>query len=1147
MRAVRIGAHLSSKTRARAAARAVAIAGMLVLISLPAASAAVSRTHVAAPGTWTSSYTWSPAGGYSGWQSVVSAPAGAYGASAGLGGNGGLWLWPKGGAAYGPGWIEWKLDAPGTTTITDATVTLAVSPSLYAHHCVSVRLQAGAVDKAVQTACKPISGSHAATVSVSDAQATSTALVVRLEFPACRDAASPSCEKNIPSNDPTSGMAAAVQAVQLTLSDTSAPTIALSGSLPALAGHYIDGTQSYGVDEAVADSGSGVSRAWLDVPRGTTFAAADAPCDPTHQTASLGSAICPPTFSLSAAYDTSKLPEGPATFSAQARDYAANTAATDWTLYVDRTPPTVAAAGDLYGLASHFIDGTKSYGVTLSAADPGADTQKASGIARAWVDHDGATTIASADDGICTDFICPSSFSPALTVDTTSFPAGKNVLVARTADLVGHTSATEPWAVYVDRTPPTPSVGGAFAALAGTYISGRLSYDVTLGAVDPGAESNEASGIASAQLMLHGAAAPLLSRTASCAAFTCPPSAAWTASVDTSTFPEGADSFDVEATDLVGHTNATGTFTIFVDRSAPSIPQNIALYARDTSAGTATVGWDPSDDPALADGSDGSGVGSYEIRQSVDGAAWSPWRSVSDATASLSDVGVGATIGVQVRSVDKAGNASAAGSATLDVPSETPPPLADGTPAAPADPEAGDLVQPWVDPQLTGVQEDSAASIAHADPRAAAIVGASAPDQVQPWQLARQPTLIGATVHYTFPSATTIEGDWLLVAYNDQETSWPPYETHTVHDTIPAVTGVTVYVDLHTKKVVGIEPDTDSTHAPAVVRRLRTLKSAKTAEGHSGGRATGNLRALCLDTELCFYNYDFDASSPGSLGNERWRHVDWPVTLIFYGNANVDKVKQSLGALLNAFGSSMHGRVWDRQANRWVDDSDAGTKAGLCNFWDHEPHVRYYAAPDNAMFSIHYGYTVIGTTHRDWMECVPFASSHAGDTWETEHIVADFLDGTPGIAVKRDAVALHNREGWPTPVTHGSSKLHNDGAATLIWYAGGPVDANGNPPPCTSCNPPPDNGGPGPVVEVSTESAGTNLRWVNWNSFENGGSIAFCRAHFEPSGPGPTGEFTIDTGPAGGPQLWTLGPGTLTFTCWDTHSPQRSASASAPT
>src|SRR5207244_13369775 len=66
--------------------------------------------------------------------------------------------------------------------------------------------------------------------------------------------------------------------------------------------------------------------------------------------------------------------------------------------------------------------------------------------------------------------------------------------------------------------------------------------------------------------------------------------------------------------------------------------------------------------------------------------------------------------------LDAAGNESAATTATLTVPSLTPPPIDDGgTP--PADPEGGSLVQPWTDPELTTAQDANAATIAEGEDR----------------------------------------------------------------------------------------------------------------------------------------------------------------------------------------------------------------------------------------------------------------------------------------------------------------------------------------------------------------------------------------------------------------------------------------------
>jgi hypothetical protein len=265
--------------------------------------------------------------------------------------------------------------------------------------------------------------------------------------------------------------------------------------------------------------------------------------------------------------------------------------------------------------------------------------------------------------------------------------------------------------------------------------------------------------------------------------------------------------------------------------------------------------------------------------------------------------------------------------------------------------------------------------------------------------------------------------------------------------------------------------------------------------------------------------------------------------------------------------------VYDSSRGSWVDISSGnggnkqnGSTGGVindlfpgtipgCSFWNHIVHTRTYGDTGGAMFSVHYGFTVIGTTHRDWGECQQYLTvkawnaSYSGDSYEAEHWIADhWLNHyrNAGAVVKVDELALHNREGWPATRMDGHHKLHNDGAATLIFTAGGPVGPNGEQLACATCSGPPDTGGgTGPIVELTTSDAGHGSSWVSWNSYEPGGGIAFCRAQFVPSGPHSVAEFTIDTAPGGGPQNWTTGPGTLTFTCFDTRNPQLRNSASA--
>jgi hypothetical protein len=147
-----------------------------------------------------------------------------------------------------------------------------------------------------------------------------------------------------------------------------------------------------------------------------------------------------------------------------------------------------------------------------------------------------------------------------------------------------------------------------------------------------------------------------------------------------------------------------------------------------------------------------------------------------------------------------------------------------------------------------------------------------------------------------------------------------------------------------------------------------------------------------------------------------------------------------------------------------------------------------------------------------------------------------------GLVVKRDAVNLHNMEGWPLAKHVGSKVLWNDGKATTIWMPDGPVDPeHRQPQSCESCAPGDNGGTPGPNVTVTTSPGAPGHTWVSWNSWEEGGSIAFCRSYIN-------GNYYVDTAPAGGPQYWDTTPGgTVTFTCWDSHDPQNSASDTAPT
>lgn len=80
---------------------------------------------------------------------------------------------------------------------------------------------------------------------------------------------------------------------------------------------------------------------------------------------------------------------------------------------------------------------------------------------------------------------------------------------------------------------------------------------------------------------------------------------------------------------------------------------------------------------------------------------------------------------------------------------------------------------------------------------------------------------------------------------------------------------------------------------------------------------TQNLAVLHI-AEDAFYNYDF--VSKNAAGD----NVDWPVTMVFYGNADVNRVKNIYWGI-TLLANPMYAYLNDGAG--WMWDEDRGTKA----------------------------------------------------------------------------------------------------------------------------------------------------------------------------------------------------------------------------
>ena len=168
---------------------------------------------------------------------------------------------------------------------------------------------------------------------------------------------------------------------------------------------------------------------------------------------------------------------------------------------------------------------------------------------------------------------------------------------------------------------------------------------------------------------------------------------------------------------------------------------------------------------------------------------------------------------------------------------------------------------------------------------------------------------------------------------------------------------------------------------------------------------------------------NYDVTSPNT------QSVDWPVDLIFWGNATTSKVYSGLRWIWG--GSTIYAQVDDGAGPSWV--GTGGRKNTLCT----DTHYRLYADSDGYLSNLPLGRYVIGTTHLDRNEC--FGTSTFGFNETAEANVAARARAVWGsAAVQEDAqfmpdgtptLGLFDNANW---ATQGNHHFENDGYPTLI-------------------------------------------------------------------------------------------------------------------
>jgi A nuclease family of the HNH/ENDO VII superfamily with conserved AHH len=303
----------------------------------------------------------------------------------------------------------------------------------------------------------------------------------------------------------------------------------------------------------------------------------------------------------------------------------------------------VSGGSHVVAAAGHTTNGT---GMAIDAYVDGTLIGHVSCTCKDWGDPifvKGVPTYTPAKIGDYDTRTQPDGSSHTLRVVLTEQPTGVQV------------SGT--WVFNVDLSPPAVSAEGGLAWASGGYVDAS-PHNLTLNAYDG------LSGAASVMWQVGSGRSGV-------AGNGCSPNSGcdYDLSFDfaavTSSMVEGANSLRAIAYDGVGNSATYGPWTVYLDKTGPRAPSVSAL--RDPATGEAFLVWGDAGDPALPDGSPGSGTSRFHYQYSVNGAAWTAPADTDDLFASLGTVAAGTSVAVQVTAIDAVGNASGPTSTTVVV------------------------------------------------------------------------------------------------------------------------------------------------------------------------------------------------------------------------------------------------------------------------------------------------------------------------------------------------------------------------------------------------------------------------------------------------------------------------------------------------
>jgi hypothetical protein len=214
--------------------------------------------------------------------------------------------------------------------------------------------------------------------------------------------------------------------------------------------------------------------------------------------------------------------------------------------------------------------------------------------------------------------------------------------------------------------------------------------------------------------------------------------------------------------------------------------------------------------------------------------------------------------------------------------------------------------------------------------------------------------------------------------------------------------------------------------APARIALATAAALATLAVTPSGGDIARRAPVLVRlsDGGPQFLNYD------GGIGL-REDQRDWPVSLVFHGNATIGKVKHAL----RAAGLTRRGNVeylaYRTDGATLRLDGDRGLKT-RCDANGSDLHVRLYAPTVTDRFvDPEFASVVIGTAHVDHSDGCSSPPKAFGFSEDAEQRVATLV-ARRGWQVQRNRLVLGNDEPYRRDVEDPAHVWWSDGRATLI-------------------------------------------------------------------------------------------------------------------